>query len=393
MGKLIGTTLLVIGTAIGGGMLALPTVTANSGFWSSSLLLVFAWGVMTVGAFLLAEVNLWLHEDNNIVSMAKHTLGKSGAVIAWICYLALLYALVAAYISGGSGVVQSLFIGANMRTPHWVSSLIFTAILGAIVWHGIRSVDHVNRVLMTIKLLALVLLIILITPHVKTHALTIGNTHHLLGAITVVITSFGFATNVPTICAYLKYDAKTIRRAIMIGSIVTLCCYLIWDAIVQGSISGHWLTKIASDNNTTAELTQALSQVSHSPLISFSAHLFASICMLTSFLGVSIGLSDFLSDGFKIKKQGNKLLIYGITFLPPLAIALFYPQAFITALSYAGIFCLILLALLPSLMAWYGRYHKKLAKGYQVFGGKSLVIAEMVIASALLVIVIVQKIH
>ncbi len=393
MSKLIGSTLLIIGTAIGGGMLALPSVTANSGFWSSSLLLVFAWCVMTIGALLIAEVNLWLHQDNNIISMAKQTLGKSGAIVAWICYLALLYALVAAYISGGSGVVQSLFISAKVSMPHWINSLIFTAILGAIVWHGIRSVDHVNRVLMTIKLLALALLILLIIPHVKTHALTVGNTHHLLGAITVVITSFGFASNVPTLCAYVNYDAKMIRRAIIIGSVITLSCYLIWDAVVQGSISGHWLSKIAQDSNTTAELTQALSQISHSGTISFSAHLFASICMLTSFLGVSIGLSDFLSDGLKLKKQGNKLLIYGVTFLPPLAIALFYPQAFIAALSYAGIFCLILLALLPSLMAWYGRYHKKLAKGYQVFGGKMLVMAEMIIASVLLIIVIIQKIH
>ena len=33
----------------------------------------------------------------------------------------------------------------------------------------------------------------------------------------------------------------------------------------------------------------------------------------------------------------SKLLVYGVTFIPPLLITLFYPQIFVSALSYAGI--------------------------------------------------------
>ena len=78
--------------------------------------------------------------------------------------------------------------------------------------------------------------------------------------------------------------------------------------------------------------------------------------MITAFLGVSIGLFDFLADGFKIKKtglQGKSIL--ALTFLPPLAIVLFNPGIYLHALSYAGICCVILLLLLPAIMSWRGR--------------------------------------
>lgn len=391
--RLFGCTLLVIGTSIGGGMLALPVVTANGGFLKSSLLLIFAWLTMTLGALYMAEVSSWLHKDNNIVSMAKQTLGKVGQVVAWLTYLGLLYALMSAYIAGGSGVVQSLFHLVAVNLPDWIGALMFTIILALVVWRGVASVDKTNRALMSIKFIAFIGLVLLIAPHIHWPQLKGGHATSLYGAITVVITSFGFAGSVPTFCSYLHYDMKHIRKAILIGSTITLIAYLIWDAIVQGTILSHTLTNMANNGNTTESLTQTLSHVASSHWVSSFTHLFASICMFTSFIGVALGLSDFLADGMKITKKDNKHLVYAVTFVPPLLITLFYPKIFITALSFAGVFCLILLMLLPALMSWYGRYKRELNhKTVHVWGGKLLLRIEIVIATALVVIAILQKI-
>lgn len=392
--RFIGCTLLVIGTSIGGGMLALPVVTAAGGFFKSSLLLIFAWVTMTLGALYMAEVNSWLHEDNNIVSMAKQTLGKTGQVVAWLTYLCLLYALMSAYIAGGSGVVQSLFTLLGIKLPDWIGALLFTAILAAIVWRGVASVDKTNRALMSIKMIAFVGLVALISPHIHLPHLEGGHTKSLYGAITVVITSFGFAGSVPTFCSYLKYDMPQIRKSILIGTGITLVAYIIWDAVIQGTISAHTLTAMATSGNTTEDLTQGLSNIVRSPWISSFAHLFTSICMFTSFIGVALGLSDFLADGMQVKKGESKKLVYGVTFVPPLLITLFYPQIFVTALSYAGICCLILLMLLPALMSWYGRYKKQLNHmTVHVRGGKLLLRLEICIAAVLVTVAILQKIH
>ena len=61
------------------------------------------------------------------------------------------------------------------------------------------------------------------------------------------------------------------------------------------------------------------------------------------------------------------------------------PSIFILGLDLAGIFCVILLMLLPALLAWRGRYIKKTASGYQVWGGKALVLLQIIVSAGLLI--------
>jgi tyrosine-specific transport protein len=88
--------------------------------------------------------------------------------------------------------------------------------------------------------------------------------------------------------------------------------------------------------------------------------------IVTSFIGVSFSLFEFLMDSFNItSNQKGRCLGLLLTFAPPLLFAFYYPNGFILALGYAGIFVAILLGILPALMAWSGRYWKKIATGYQ----------------------------
>src|SRR3990167_981007 len=107
--RYLGGFLLIVGTSIGCGMLALPVATAHIGFWHSIIYLFFCWFIMTTGALLILEVNHRLPAGSNMVSMAQSTLGVCGKIIAWITYLVLLYALLSAYISGGSDILSQLF--------------------------------------------------------------------------------------------------------------------------------------------------------------------------------------------------------------------------------------------------------------------------------------------
>ena len=95
--KLLGSILLIMGTSIGAGILALPISEASLGFFGASALLLLAWCVMTLGAFLILEVNLWLDDRSHLISMAKKTLGPLGELAAWGSYLFLLYSLLSAY--------------------------------------------------------------------------------------------------------------------------------------------------------------------------------------------------------------------------------------------------------------------------------------------------------
>lgn len=357
--KFIGGLLLIVGTSIGGGMLALPVSTAEVGFTNSIFFLIMCWLVMTIGALLILEVNLRLPTGSNMVSMAKSTLGIPGQVIAWITYLFLLYTLLAAYISGGSDVLNGLLHKAHLELPGWFTSLLFTVTFSLVVYAGIRAVDYVNRGLMLGKLGVYLLLVIIISPHVDVASLRGGSAKAITGSLMILITSFGFASIVPSLREYFNDDIHSLRKVILLGSLIPLTCYILWDAVIMGVVQregNNGLIALMTTDHATSGLTDALSSAVQSQWITGFFGFFTSICMVTAFLGVSIGLFDFLADGLALKKSGLQgKWILALTFAPPLAVVLINPGIYLHALSYAGICCVILLLLLPALMTWRAR--------------------------------------
>ncbi len=387
--SILGGMLLVTGTTIGAGMLALPASISQNGFYGATLMLLLCWVSTTFSALLLLEANLRLPINSNIISMAKKTLGPLGAIVAWLSYLLLLYSLLSAYIAGGSDVLGGLLVAGNIPSLHWLDELLFAGILGIIVYRGIKTVDYVNRGLMSTKFIAIVLLIISLIPFIHVSHLTGISAVHLPMAVTVVVTSFGYAVIIPSIRTYYNSDVAKLRKIIIVGSFIPLLGYFLWVSVVLAVLPmiGHLsLVQIFQSADPNTQLTQALSFYSRSEWITVVTRVFTSVCMATSFLGVSLCLSDFLADGMNVKKHGRgAFLIYVMTFVPPLLIVLFYPAIFIKSLSYAGIFCAILLIILPVLMVWSGR--RKVEKGadYQVRGGKPAMV--IVLLAAVVIIV------
>lgn len=370
--RFIGGILLIVGTSIGGGMLALPVANASIGFWQSSFFLLACWALMTLGALFILEANLYLPPGKHMVSMAHATLGKCGLLVAWLSYIFLLYTLLSAYISGGADVFGALFSKIGIALKTWQAALMFTILFGAIVYGGIRQVDIINRGLMFGKLLAYFILVILIAPNVHFHHLAGGNFRYIVSTIMILITSFGFAIIVPNLREYFNDDIKTLKQVVIIGSLIPLFCYLAWDAVIIGALPSEGplgLKSLLQSNHATSDLALSLSQTVDNTVINSLFNFFTSICMLTAFLGVSLCLISFLSDGLKINQNGRQgLILLILTFVPPLLVVVYYPGAYLQALNYAGIFCVILLLLLPALMSIFGR--PKFVLRYQVPGGK-----------------------
>lgn len=372
LSRFIGGILLIIGTSIGGGMLALPVANAGTGFWQSSIFLFLCWVLMTLGALFILEVNLYLPPGKNMVSMAAATLGKPGLFTAWLSYLFLLYTLLSAYISGGADVFGGILTLLHIHASEWQLTLLFTLSFGLITYGGIRKVDLFNRLLMFGKLGAYVILVILIAPYVQLKHFEGGQIQHITGTVMILVTSFGFAIIVPNLREYFNDDIRALKKVILIGSLIPLFCYIAWDAIIMGalpSLGENGLQALMQDEHATSSLALMLSNRVNNDVISSIFHFFTSICMLTAFLGVSLCLISFLSDGLNMVQQGKQgLSLFLLTFLPPLLIVLYYPGAYIHALNYAGFFCVILLLLLPALMSYFGRAHFDCK--FRVVGGR-----------------------
>lgn len=364
--KLLGSILMILGTCVGVGMLALPIAAAKETFTFSLLLLMLAWLLMTVGAFAVLEVNLWFPAKTNLISMAGTTLGRYGKYATWVIYLLLLYSLLCAYIASSSGVVQTLFKWIHLTIPHWSAVIIAVVLLGSIVYRGVRLVDLTTRGLMSVKLIAYLLIVIIIAPRIHLKHLLAGDTMFHMSTFMVMITSFGYAIIIPSLRTYLKSRTSLLRRAVIVGSLLPLLIYFFWMLVIQGLISkggNHGLIHMREADNTIGQLMITITYYLHNPWVESLANTFISICAVTSFLGVALCLVDFITDGLRLHNHTKKpFRIFIITFLPPLLIVLWWPNIFISALSYAGVFCLVLLALLPLLMLYSGRHIKKFSK-------------------------------
>ncbi len=372
--RFIGGILLIVGTSIGAGMLALPVANAATGFWQSSIFLLLCWVIMTLGALFILEVNLYLPPGKNMVSMAATTLGTPGLFVAWLCYLFLLYTLLSAYISGGADVLGGVLQLLHVQAHQWQLTTLFTLVFGLVVYGGIRRVDFFNRGLMFAKLGVFLILVVLIAPFIHIENIQSGDVSHITSTIMILITSFGFAIIVPNLREYFNDNVPLLKKVILLGSLIPLLCYLAWDAVIMGSLPAQGnpgLMALMHDEHTTTSLATILANTVHNPVISSLFNFFTSICMLTAFLGVSLCLISFLGDGLNIAQQGKEgFVLFMLTFLPPLLIVIYYPGAYIHALNYAGFFCVILLLLLPALMSYFGRKHFKPA--YIVPGGKAM---------------------
>lgn len=368
--RFLGAVLLIAGTSIGAGMLALPVSTAAYGFFPSVFLFVLCWLCMMLTGLLMLEVNLWLKPGANIVSMATQTLGTGGKVTAWITYLLLFYSLMAAYVSGmGDLVHKTVNSNFHVAISTGTGSLVLVMIVGSAVYFGMRSVDYLNRFFFFGKLITYVAVVAAVSPLVEMPQLTHINLDRVWLALPIVITSFGFQNTIPGLRVYLNNDAKKLRLAILLGSTIPLFIYILWEFVMVGVVpvqGNEGLLAILASGQPATGLAASLDHILHNGWISNLFKTFTLCAIVTSFIGVSFSLFDFLIDSFAIKRNHKgQLLGLLLTFVPPLIFAFTYPDGFILALGYAGIFVAVLLGVLPALMVWSGRYWKKMATGYQ----------------------------
>ena len=369
--RTLGSVFIVAGTTIGAGMLAMPIAAAGNGFLVSLAMLLVLWALMCYTALLLVEVYQHESHETGIGSVAQRYLGSSGKFITGFSMMFLMYALTAAYVSGAGEIITSnLKSSFAIEMADWMGIVVFTVIGGGVVCFGTSSVDFINRILFAAKIVFLVIILALMMPHVEQQNLLAAPTEKvlILSAIPVFFTSFGFHGSVPSIVKYMGGDVKKLRVIFIIGSAIPLIAYILWQIATLGSIGTTTFVGILAENAGLNGLLDAIKDVAQSGKTELIAQMFMSLALATSFLGVALGLFDFLADLFKRQDNASGRLQTGLlTFGPPLVFALFYPKGFVMALGYAAIALSILALLLPSAMAFKSRTLNQ--RKYQVLGG------------------------
>ncbi|WMN88535.1 aromatic amino acid transporter [Vibrio parahaemolyticus] len=372
--KVFGSTLIIAGTTIGAGMLALPLASAGIGFSTSLVIMLGLWALMAFTALLMLELHQYAESSATLHTLAKQILGQKGKWVASFAMLFLFYSLCAAYIAGGGAQFsERLAQWFDLDISGSTSTIIFTLIVTLVVTVGTGTVDKVNRVLFALKLLTMVAVLSFLAPNVtQSYLLSMPIGQGLIvAAIPVIFTSFGFHGSIPAIVNYLDGDTASLRKAVIVGSTIPLVIYIFWQVVTLGVVSQDTLI----ENGGLSALIGQLSLTVHQSNLGNIVGVFADLALLTSFLGVSLGLFEFLGDTIKgSSEKPNRLIAALITFTPPLGFALFYPQGFIMALGYAAIALAILAIFLPLVMVIKVRRSSDFAGEYRVAGGQGALV-------------------
>ncbi|WP_350432525.1 aromatic amino acid transport family protein [Shewanella sp. H8] len=380
--KTLGSISIVAGTAIGGGMLALPLATAALGMIPALILLVIIWALSAYTSLLMLEINLHSGVGDNVHAITGKTLGNIGQLIQGGSFLSLLFALTMVYLMGGSSLLETRLAPIGINMSNQVAVILFTVIFGGLIAIGVKWIDKVSRILFTSMVVLLVIVVAFLLPDVNVisalnnYSTDVASGTALqqlwLAAIPVVFTSFGFHVCIATIVRYLNGDAVALRKVLLIGSTIPLVCYILWLLVTLGSLGGE---TVHSFGGSLPKLVTALQGLAESHIISQAIDLFANLALITSFLGVTMSLFDYVAELTRAKDDvAGRAKTWLITFIPPLLCALYYPDGFFKVLGFAAIPLVVMIIYLPIAMAL--KQRSKQLGGYEVSGGNlGLIIA------------------
>lgn len=425
-GSLIAAAALVAGTTVGAGVLALPAVTASSGFVPSSAALCGVWAVAAVQALLLAEtaVNtqcaLGRPSAVSILSMARATLGDAGAAVTSVAYGLLHVAILTAFTAQGGTILTELF-GAGGRggggLPVWSGAPVFSAALGAFLFFASDGlVARVNNALVVATVALFLALVAATAGQFQADALLTGSHWGAVipDAMPVLLVSLVFHNVVPYVCSFLEGDRTKIRAAVVGGSLLPLLMFLTWNGVILGSSDVQAAAAAAAaasaaavaDSGVVAPLFDPVALLRNSGGATGGVITgFSLLAVVTSYVGVVAGLVDFANDGFLSTRlltaeqiRRWPAVAYAVTLVPPTVAAVAAPDAFFGALDVAGAFGVsVLFGLLPCAMAWRLRYGAGVALNASyaplVPGGRAMLAAMMVGPAAVLTTEAMQRLQ
>ncbi len=285
--KFLSAAFTLSGTMIGAGILGLPYVFAQSGFFIGIFWLFLLGIVMFFAKNYLAEVTLRTKTDHQLVGYARRYLGKKGGRLMLIAMVVGIYSALLAYMIGEGQSLSNLFTGSgNLAIYFAVGFWLFMAILLKEGLRGLRKVETWGVFAIILVVLAMFFMFF---PQIRTENLIVANNQNFFLPFGVVLFSLMGFSAIPSVRKELRKQEKNMKKAIYIGVLIPIVLYIIFTVVVVGDLG---------------------SSVSQVATISFGKilNLLGVFTILTSYFVLSFALKDMFREDLRISKR--KTFIY-----------------------------------------------------------------------------------
>ena len=368
-GSVFGGASLVAGTMVGAGILALPSATSPVGFIPSTGAMGIGWIYMTMSGLLIAELSINRlgqsgKPGQGMLDLYEDSLGENFSKVGNLAYFGLHYCLLVAYIAQGGANFNAFFGFDDMGLPAGFPQAVFATTIGLGLYVlEPAAIETANNVFVSILAVVFLGIISLGAGTADFQSLIDPVNQHpdkVVDAFPIIFLSLVYHNVVPTIVNQLEGDRSKITKAIIFGTSVPTLMFVLWNAVVLGNVGVD--ASAAGVVDPVALLQASASSGGSGAILGNLVTTFSSLALVTSLIGFVYGLLDGWTDVFGLPTEGPayekwKAPLFGLVFLPPLALSVTDPDIFFTALDYGGAFGVsTLFLILPPIMVWKQRY-------------------------------------
>lgn len=342
MGGLILNTwqvsVIISGTSIGAGMLALPSVTAGAGFGFALLGQALVYLVTLLSGLYLAEICLWAEDENvHMASLGRRFLGRPGEVGVLFFFLFFYNCLLISYFSGLYPLVGK--VGENLgfvAHQHPVYMVVLAVSVMGILGLSMPVIGSLSSWLMAGLVATFVAMIFGAFNYIQFDHLAYLDRGQFSLMLPTLLGAFGFHNVVPSIVQRFSGNRSQLYRALGVGLLGPFLIYVIWQVVVLGTLSPQQIMGV-SGSTEGVPLLEALSGSTALDSLSYLIPFFTFFAIITSIIGVGISLVDFFKDLFAVNGlSGSKSLYIAMTVIPPSMIGYFFPNLFVKLFAYAA---------------------------------------------------------
>jgi len=361
--------MITAGCTIGAGMFSLPVVASGMWFGYSLVCLVFIWFLNYLSAIYILEANMQFEPGESFNTITSKILGKNWNTVMGLSIAFLMYILLYAYYSAFGNMATKTLAWEIFEAHAWLkgaASLFLGSLLAFVVWLSTAAVGRISSLLMVAMVVSFILAMFNYSFQIETANLwniTQPNANYfpyVWAALPYFITAFGFVTIVPSLYKFYGKKPMLIKRSLLIGSLLALLVYSLFILVAFGNISRQEFIAANQAGGNIGNLVEAFNKDGLQSTSGMVLHLFSNLAIISSFLGVGLGLFDYIADKFALANHGKgRFKTACIAFLPSGIASFFFPNGFIAAIGFAGLVIIFAFFVIPFCL-------------YQVSGGYTL---------------------
>ncbi len=320
--KFFSTAFTLTGTIIGAGILGLPYIFAQAGFFIGLFWLVFLGLVMILINLYLGEITLRTKETHQLPGYSSKYLGRWGRKAMSIAIVFGIYSALVAYIIGeGQSLSKLLF--ENFEYSLFFGIAFWVLMTSFLSKSGVRRLKNFEFWGVISVIFIIFIVSFLLLPDVQMKNITsldsFGIFNIFLPFGVVLFALLGF-DSVPEMRLEIGDERKMLKGAILLGVLIPVVLYILFSFVFVG-VLGRGAAEVAT--------------LSFSGSFGKFLFLLGIFTMSTSFFVLSFALRDYFI--FDLKKR--KISFFYVSIVPLIAyllISFFGLAGFVKILGIGG---------------------------------------------------------